>query len=164
MVNYNPPSREFLPLEDLMWAANHSTPVYIMADLNAHHSVFDYYTNRRGKDLYNTWLQYGSLKVIGPETGTFITVRGRKSKPDVVLTNKACKHHHVVETLPKNISDHAPIRLIISSRPIKIPCREYEKTKSADWNTYQSYIKNNISRDNLNNKPTEELIFVNPDR
>ena len=154
-VNYNPPSRIYLPIEDLQWLSRHRSPTYLIADLNAHHRSFDYHVNPRGNDLFNTWLNHGFLKVIGPDQGTYRTNTGRLSKPDLVITNRACYHQSHIQTLDRNISDHAPIKLTISSSSIKLPCRKFEKIEKANWNLFKDYIKNTVNpTSNLNNMPT----------
>ena len=122
-VNYSPPLRRFLPIEDLTWFARHLTPVYLLADLNAHYRSFDNRSrnNTRGIDLYNRWLRGGYLRVLGPPEGTFRTNGGNLTKPDIVISNRACYHYFKVENLDGNLSDHSPIKLTVSCSPIKIP-------------------------------------------
>ena len=156
-TNYTPPSRQSLPTQDLNWLASLRTPAYLLADLNAHHHMFDYYTNPRGKDLHDSWLSFGSLKVLGPDEGTFRTNRGRLSKPDIAMGNRACFHHCHISNLEKNISDHAPFLMTLSCHPIRIPCRRFEDLAHADWQAYSSYIKSKISPINLNNSPTTNI-------
>ena len=112
--NYTPPSRLHLPLGDLIWMERLFRPVYCIADLNAHHTSYDRSTNDYGRILYNRFLSIGSLQRVGPDIGTFISPGGLRSKPDIVLINGQCNHHHFVTTLDKNISDHAPIQVLIN--------------------------------------------------
>ena len=89
VVNYSPPAR-ISPIPRPIWMSRHNCLVYLMADLNAHHTLFDYRTEQRGRDLFNMWLSTGRLRVIGPNIGTYITNTRRKTKPDLLLTNRAC--------------------------------------------------------------------------
>ena len=157
-VNYTPPSRPSLPRRDLDWICGHQTPVYLMADLNARHSTYDdFHSNPRGKLLHNGWTGRGRLRFLGPNEGTYRTVTGRLSKPDLVLSNRACYHHFTIRNADRNVSDHAPIRLTVSCTPIKIPCKSYEDIKNADWTAFSGTIKDNLRPFNLNGSPTDSI-------
>ena len=153
-TNYTPPSRGSIPDPALRWMGNVDAPAYLMADLNAHHKSFDHFSDERGEALYRDFLAPGLLNVLGPEMGTWTSPRGKLSKPDLVLSNNKCHHFFLVETLDKNVSDHAPIMLTISSTPIFIPCKQFEQTNKADWQSFSNYIKDNIQPFNLNNCKT----------
>ena len=87
-TNYSPPRRRALPKRDLNWFANHSLPTYLLADLNARHTTYDTSSNLYGLALYHWFLIDGSLRRLGPETGTFTSPAGNVSKPDIVLANQ----------------------------------------------------------------------------
>ena len=152
-TNYSPPSRVIFPILDLMWLARHRTPVYFLADLNAHHRSFDTSTNDYGRVLYNMWLEDGYLRRLGPEIGNYISNAGTITKPDIVLSNRHTYHFHYITTLDRNISDHAPISLQISNKAIKIPAPLHEIHKRANWPQFTSIIKNGINPLNFNNNP-----------
>ena len=91
-TNYTPPSRIGVPIKDLTWFARHRTPVYLLADLNAHHSSYDTFTNPDGTIIYNRWLRDGFLNRLGPEIGTFTTQNGNVTKPtDTFITIILCQ-------------------------------------------------------------------------
>ena len=72
------------------------------------------------------WLEDGFLQRLGPDTGTFTSNAGNLSKPDSVLTNRQMYHFYHVSRLDRNVSDHAPMSLEISYKPIKIPAPLHE--------------------------------------
>ena len=95
----------------------------------------------------------GYLRVLGPPEGTFRTNGGNLTKPDIVISNRACYHYFRVENLDGNLSDHSPIKLTVSCSPIKIPCTPFENINLANWPLYNDYLKNSVAPLNLNNQP-----------
>ena len=156
-VHYSPPHRQYIPITDINWLAGCNEPVYLLADLNARHTSYCTTTNPYGRVVYNEWLRQGRLSRIGPPSGTYHTVRGHLTKPDIILTNNHTYHYAHTSTLPFNVSDHAPMCLEISARAIKIPCPEFELTAKADWKRYQELIKEKFKPINFNLK---ETIFI----
>ena len=130
-----------------------------MADLNAHHISFDNFSNADGRILFNRWLNDGFLIRLGPDRGTFRAHNGNITKPDIILTNRHNYHNYVIETMTQNISDHAPMCLILSHKPIKIPTPEREILKKANWPLYTNIIKSKITPINLNNKSSQLIDF-----
>ena len=149
-TNYHRPDLGYLPSEDLEWLANHQTPTYLLADLNAHHSTLPHHnsTDRKGKVLHDIFLSRGRLNHIGPAFPTFHAPGSRGTAPDIVLTNKNTYHNHYITPLRVNTSDHIPIKLTISSKPIfkKVKC---EHTEAADWTKYAQILKDSAGPINL---------------
>ena len=142
-----------------MWFANHNTPAYLLPDLNTHHTSFDTFDNRSGNILYNIWLNNGRLRRLGPEIGTYTSNQGNLTKPDIVLGNRSLFHRSHVYTVieERNTSDHAPICLQISDRPIRIPAAEHEIFNQANWDGYTAHLKREVRPFNLNRKNTAEI-------
>ena len=63
--------------------------------------------------------------------------------------------HTVTEE--RNTSDHAPICLQISDRPIRIPAAEHEIFNQANWDGYTAHLKREVRPFNLNRKNTAEI-------
>ena len=156
-TNYSPPSRPNIPVRDIMWFSRHRSPVYLLADLNAHHSSYDTHTNSYGRMLYNMWLEEGYLRRLGPVVGTFTSYLGNITKPDIVLTNRNIYHYAHITTLDQNVSDHAPICLKLSYKPIKLPAAEHEIIKKANWELFKDNIKSKLTPINLNNKNYQNI-------
>ena len=150
-TNYHPPSRKYLPMEDLDWLASHNLPVYLLADLNAHHRTFPFHAtscNSKGTVLYEWWIKCGKLIRQGPDFPTITHPRSLGTAPDIILTNRRIFHNHHIKKMPHStVSDHHPVGMIISTRPIlkKVHC---EDTDKADWESFSDQLK--VSSDVLN--------------
>lgn len=72
MTNYSPPRRNFLPMEDMLYAIRNNLPVIMAADLNARHGIFGYArpTNAKGRDL-NRLILRNKIRHLGPTFDTF---------------------------------------------------------------------------------------------
>ena len=150
-VNYSPPSRKFPPMEDLKWLSEHLFPCYLLADLNAHHKTFPYHgtQNHLGVYLHNEYITKGRLYRLGPSTPTFRSSRSvRGTTPDIILANKYTYHNHFHEVLPASTSDHLPIKLTISTKPI-MKIKKGENRKCANWSEYSKHIKDQIELPDL---------------
>ena len=150
-VNYSPPSRGYPPMEDLKWLSKHFIPCYLLADLNAHHDSFPYHgtQNTEGEYLYREYISKGRLHRIGPSTPTFFAHNSEKgTTPDIILGNRHTYHNHFHEVLQASTSDHLPIKLIISTKPI-MKVVKGENRKRANWVEYTEHIKNQITLPNL---------------
>ena len=157
-TNYHRPQRNYLPHEDLDWLANHQTPTYLLADLNAHHSTLPHhnYTDTKGRVLHNLWLSTNKLIHIGPAFPTFHAPGSPGSAPDIVLTNKNTFHNHYITPLRLNTSDHVPIKLTVSSKPLtkNVKC---ENIAAADWNKYAQILHTSAGQVNLRQANQQEI-------
>ena len=150
-VNYTPPSRGYPPMEDLKWFSNHSLPCYLLADLNAHHNTFPYHgtQNAIGQYLHREFITKGRLHRLGPSTPTFHAYNSIKgTTPDIILANRHTYHNHFHEVLPASTSDHLPIKLTVSTKPITKIVKG-ENRKRADWLEYTNHIKNQMELPDL---------------
>ena len=155
---YHRPSFNYLPFEDLEWLANHQTPTYLLADLNAHHASLPHHnkTDLKGRYLHDIFLTRGRLIHIGPAFPTFHKPGSQGTAPDIVLTNKHTYHNHYISPLRINTSDHAPIKLTISTKPIfkKVKC---ENIDAADWVKYSQTLKDSTNPINLRQATQSEV-------
>ena len=78
---------------------------------------------------------------LGPEFGTLI---GRGGKPDIILANS--KHHYNTAIIEGEIttSDHIPIIFKLSSRPIVKELRKRKDFRNANWESFETYVKDEI--------------------
>ena len=158
-TNYHPPRRQFLPMEDLNWLACHNTPVYLLADLNAHHRTFPHCAGRgngTGLVLFEWWIKCGRLIRQGPNFPTLFHASSVGTTPDIVLTNNKTYHNHHISAMAATVSDHIPIRMVVSSRPIvkKVHC---EDPKRADWAQFTAQIKDASSTLNLRGANSSDI-------
>ena len=164
-TNYHPPSRNYLPQEDLDWLANHQTPAYLLADLNAHHQSFPHNSgeNAKGRVLVNVWINRGRFHRIGPDFHTVHQTGSQGTTPDIVLLNKHVYHNHFITPLRSNPSDHLPIKLTISTKPIvkNIKC---ENIDAADWKQYNQFLKSTAGTVNLRQATQQEVCAAIADK
>ena len=150
---YQPPRRPFCPTPDLLRLAGMRYPVYFLGDLNAHHRYFNYTaSNAVGRGLVGL-LDDGRLQHLGPD---FETCRGflGTGRPDVVLANRLCFHNYHISEGPLTSSDHSPIVMTISTRPITIPTPQRFLYREADWPAYTDGVERNSQQLVLDGLPT----------
>ena len=150
-VNYTPPSRGYPPTEDLKWLSKHLLPCYLLADMNAHHNDFPYHSkqNAIGEYLHKEYINKGRLYRLGPSIPTYHgynSING--TTPDIILANRNTYHNDFHEVLQASTSDHLPIKLTISTKPI-MKIIKGENRKCADWLEYSNHIKNQIDLPDL---------------
>ena len=157
-TNYHRPRLPDLPIDDLEWLANHQTPTYLLADLDAHLATLPHHnhTDRKGRVLNDIFLSRGRLIHIGPAFPTFYAPGSQGTAPDIVLSNKHTYHNHYITPLRVNTSDHTPIKLTISSKPIfkKARC---ENTDAADWPKYTQLLKDSTAPINLRHATQNDI-------
>lgn len=128
----------------------------MIADLNANHPQLGYqHSNTKGRQI-NTMIQNRTIQHIGPEFPTFYT-QGRGTTPDIILTNYRTHHNTHIRPGPITTSDHIPIIFKISSSPMLIPVSPRPNFNKADWAKFQTYVRNNLQRNNLNNEIIETI-------
>lgn len=81
---------------------------------------------------------------------THNTIQG--TTPDILLSNRNTYHNFHHRCLPATCSDHLPIQITISSKPI-FKINKQESTIKANWNGYTENIKENSNVINLRNQP-----------
>ena len=153
-TNYHPPRREYYIFEDLDWFGNHNTPCYLFADLNSHHNSFDYHSqqNTRGIFLFEDYIEHGKLRRLGPSFPTVFTHNSNSgTSPDILLCNRSTYHNFHHRCMPATSSDHLPIQITISSKPI-FKVNKHECTKKANWKGYTESIKNDTCVLDLRNQ------------
>lgn len=122
---YSPPREASLPTPSIYKIASYNFPIIMLADFNAHHSLFENTNatqNRsdpKGKQLYNI-IQKTQLEYIGPDFKTYIT-KYKKGKPDIILKNHLFSIFNYRINPGEGIgSDHIPIILEFQTTPFKI--------------------------------------------
>ena len=147
---YIPPRVGYLHYPDYFRLFNTRKPVYFVGDLNARDSILGHRnSNKTGKALA-TLIKNQNANYIGPDFPTFINNRSCTS-PDIILTNNHTYHNSYSEPGPPNSSDHIPIILTISSKPILIPIRKRNSYKNANWEGYRYELEQANRVDRLEN-------------
>lgn len=155
-TTYLPPRRPYLPFPDMHTLLSNTTPTYIIGDFNATHRCFgNNSSNTVGKSLA-ALIDQGHLQHLGPHFPTFIR-QNTATSPDKIFSNK----HHFLNTYmqPGNItsSDHLPIILTLSTKPIYIEQEARINTKHADWEAFRTTINESTHPINVNNITTDEI-------
>ena len=82
----------------------------------------------------------------------FPTLVGKQTEPDVILANRQAFFNVSVNPGTLTISDHLPINITISTKPIIKEQKARFNFKRASWEKYQELISDNTTMTNLNNQ------------
>ena len=174
---YLPPRRPFFPYNDIMQYVRKRIPVYILGDLNARHTFLGYqHSNNVGNSLYRL-INGGLLTYLGPEFKTYIrsNVTG---KPDILLGNINLYHNISSQQGPMTTSDHLPVILTISERPIAVQVQKQYDYRRTNWEQFRSDCENSLnnhshqlqqdglSKDELDNLMTSwvDIVLISAER
>ena len=140
---------------------NRSHPVFLLGDLNLKHKSLacTNKANPQGKDFAKYCLNNKTnIFYQGPAFNTWFD-RGKKSKCDIILGNRASHELHQLITQGKQLgSDHTAVHLTISSSPISIDILPIPDESKANWKLFKNTLENhplpnveNINKDNFDN-------------
>jgi hypothetical protein len=155
---YLPPRDDAVPTQDLLRLFNRQSPVYLIADLNAHHSFIGHSTNDRVGNFLNELISRNKIKHIGPDFNTYTGAFKYISKPDLVLTNNKAHHNYHIEAGTPNISDHFPVKLTLSINPIQIPIPARKAPSKTDWDKFSSLCDVKVTR--KENAPVNQVTVL----
>ena len=148
-----------IPYEAFKKLFNRSHPVFLMGDLNLKHGSLGHKckANAEGKDFVNQCLnKHSNIHYLGPDFNTWFA-RGKKSKCDIILGNKAAHEvHQFIEQGKQLGSDHLAVKLTISSKPIIIQTPPIPDEKNANWKKYRQALSH-LTRPNTQNISKEEV-------
>ena len=97
---------------------------------------------------------------IGPNFNTWFE-RGKKSKCDIILGNKASHELNQLITQGKQLgSDHTAVHLRVSSKPICVEIEPIPDVNKANWKLYKSTLEK-FSLPCVENVNKEELDLIN---
>ena len=93
LTHYSPPRRQYLPIGELNRKFQSNEAVYLLGDINVHHTMFGYNnTDIKGRELKNL-INRNIITHLGPE---FPTLIASQTKPDVVLGNRHTFYNIVI--------------------------------------------------------------------
>ena len=143
-TTYLPPRRAYLPSPDVHKLANNNHPTYIMADMNAQHTLFGNRRNNQvGKNL-DRFLRQGKLSYLGPNFPTFFCPRG-STTPDIILGNSKIFHNIESSPGPVTLSDHLPVLLTLTTKAILKPSLPILQFNKANWEQFEIEIENKMT-------------------
>ena len=152
---YSPPRRHYLPLGEIKRIFQKTIPTYFIGDLNALHNLMGYLNsvNNKGRTIYNL-VNNDGVKYLGPDFKTLVIQNG---KPDIILANRWAFFNISIIQGKVTTSDHLPIHIELSTRPI---IKEYKKNfnyKKAKWDDFQSKLENKTVLSDMNNKTQRDI-------
>ena len=131
-TTYLPPRRLFVPEADITSLFNKTCPVYLLGDLNARHQQFGHSSiNERGR-LFINLVNRNICRFLGPDFNTLISGTG-KGKPDILMGNRQANLYMRFTEGQLTSSDHLPVKLEISTKPILYKVEKRWDLKKANW-------------------------------
>ena len=157
-TTYIPPRRALFPMQEILDIVRTNKPVYLIGDLNARHrAIGSNSTNDIGRAL-NILINRNLITYLGPEFTTWVHPMGT-GKPDVVLGNKKAHLNISITQGPLTSSDHLPIIVKLSTKPIMIESKPTYRYKKANWNKFQDRLRAMAEEIDLNhNNINKEFI------
>ena len=112
----------------------------IVGDMNARHTSLGHTTNNQVGGAINNLINRDLITHIGPEFKTWIAPTG-SGTPDIVLANQQAHFNISLQQGPLTSSDHLPLLVKISTKPILIAETKRFKIKEADWPKFREKIQ-----------------------
>ena len=141
---YLPPRRPLFPYQDLLPLIRKNLPVYIIGDLNARHSSLGHTTNNAVGNAVNNLINRNLITHLGPEFKTWISPIG-SGTPDIVLANQHAHYNIAIKQGPLTSSDHLPVIIKLSTKPILISGNKRYKIEEADWAKFKKEIQGKVN-------------------
>ena len=130
LTNYSPPRRNFIPIGEIENILQRNIPVYFAGDINAHIPAIGYaQCNNNGRTIKNL-IERDKIELMGPDFRTFIH---RNGKPDLIFSNKLAFLNFAIIRGNLTSSDHLPVILKLSTKPIAKEGTERFKFANANW-------------------------------
>ena len=158
---YQPPRRPYFPNQDLSRLIHSNIPTYFLGDLNARHAFLGHTTrtNAVGNTLYQH-IQNRLLDHIGPDFNTMTDKIHSQNicRPDIVLINQRAFLNYEIKQGPIVPSDHVPIIMKISTKPIVKELINTVNIKKANWENFTNQMIEKVEDQN------NEIDLQNNDR
>ena len=139
-TTYLPPRRHFIPEAQIRSLLNHREPTYILGDLNARHRCIGYTSNNPTGDFIANLISRNLCTHMGPDFNTLTWVSG-VGRPDILLGNqRAPLLHHALREGDLTSSDHLPVVVTLSTKPIIVLTKNNLNLKKTNWDTFQTSI------------------------
>ena len=148
-TTYIPPRRPTFPYQDLLKHIRKNMPVYIVGDLNARHRCLGHTTDNIMGSALNNLINRNLITHLGPNFKTWIAPMGTGT-PDIILCNQKAHLNVSINQGPLTSSDHLPIILKISTKPIVSQGKKSYKIKKANWTKFKETLTVKAEQINLN--------------
>lgn len=155
-VGYQPPRRNYLPINNFIRLFRRPQPAILLGDLNARCRASGYTRgfNNIGKNL-ELLINRNVIVREGPEFPTFF-YPGTATTPEIVLTNNNFPFNLLNEPSPHAPSDHIGIITTISASPIQVPIPPRKSLAKTDWEKYRE-VTAKYQPATLSNATLEEI-------
>ena len=154
---YQPPRRQYLINTDMAKIMHSNIPTYLIGDMNARHPFIGHVAaNHIGRNLHQ-FITAEKLIHVGPDFNTMVSKMNSRTicRPDIVLTNQRAHLNIVIKAGPITPSDHLPLDIIISTKPVIKELVDSKNIKKANWEDFQEKMNECI------NKQVEEIKLEN---
>ena len=139
-TTYLPPRRPMLPEADILKLLQKTIPVYILADFNgAHRALGHTYVNETGRRIQDL-IDRNIARFLGPDFTTFISARST-GKPDILLANRQAHLNYALKRGNLTSSDHWPVILALSTKPIIVEQQPRYNFKRANWENFKADLE-----------------------
>ena len=156
---YQPPRRNYILNQDLSPIIHSNIPSYIIGDLNAiHHFIGHSRDNNVGRTL-NHHIRNNLLTHLGPNFNTLTEKLNARTicRPDIILTNKRAIFNHDITQGPIAPSDHIPLIIKLSTKPIISEIISSPNIKKTNWELFSTKVQNNITEQENDNKLDNQI-------
>ena len=142
-TTYLPFRRDVFPRPDLMKIIRKPMPVYIFADFNARHATFGHNNSNDFGVMLDGMVSRRLLRFLGPDFPTFFN-RNTASKPDLLLSNSYAHLNYALQRGDLTSSDHWPVKLTLSTKPITINTPPTFDIRNADWIGFKDSLRQEV--------------------
>ena len=150
---YFPPRRGYILAGELENILQLPRPVYVIGDMNANMPFMGYRRYNNNGRILKRLIEANKIRHLGPDFRTLVHVEGR---PDVVCSNRAAFLNTAIERGELTSSDHFPLVVRISTKPIIKTTAEKPNYNNVDWNIFKTRVEEKIAQENerygLNNE------------
>ena len=115
MTNYSPPRRNVIPIEEIVNILQRNIPVFFAGDINAHIPALGYARYNNNGRIIKNLIERDKIKLMGPDFRTFLNTN---RKPDLIFSNKLAFWNFAILRGKLTSSDHIPVILKLSTKPI----------------------------------------------
>ena len=148
LTNYSPPRRNYIPIGEIENILQKNTPVYFAGDINANIPALGYAAYNNNGRVIKRLIERDKIKLMGPDFRTLIHIRG---KPDMVFSNKLAFLNYAILQGKLTSSDHLPVIIKLSTKPIVKEGQTRYKYKTANWELFKEKIEEKTEAENINN-------------
>ena len=151
---YLPPRRNNIPLAELKRELQKNHAVYIFGDMNARHRILGYSTTNNTGEEIATLIRNDICSFRGPDFNTLIS-RIISGRPDVLLGNRNAVMYSRIYEGSITTSDHIPVVLELSTRPIMIPVTPKLNINKTNWDNFKLLVGEEMISNEQNLRDTE---------